>query len=69
MRTTILNTRNSLIELTHSDSDAGSWKVRRWKRFLWFKRRISSDWFLDEKQALVFAQQLKYDINEGESLT
>ena len=48
-----------VIELAHDDSDSGSWIVRRWKKFLWFKRRVSSDWFIDEQQAIAFAHELK----------
>lgn len=38
---------------------AGSpWIVRVYKRILIFKRRISSDWFLDEAQARKFAREV-----------
>ncbi|MCI0706792.1 MAG: hypothetical protein L0Y80_04810 [Ignavibacteriae bacterium] len=58
--TVILNAREYKIELHHSDSDAGIWKVRLWRKtFLWFRKRISSDWFIDGKQALAFAQEMK----------
>jgi len=55
----ISDSRNCLIELTHRTSDPGSWIVRRWTRFLWFKRRLSSDWFNDEEQAIQFANKMK----------
>jgi hypothetical protein len=57
--TIILNDRDSLIELLHHDSDPGLWIVRRWKKNLWFKKRLSSDWFNDKNQAMDFAQQMK----------
>ncbi len=31
--------------------------VRVYKKFLFFKRLVSSDWFLDETQARAFARQ------------
>jgi hypothetical protein len=58
--TTIISTaRSCFIELTHRDSDPGLWIVRRWKKFGWFKRRLSSDWFTDQQQALAFATEMK----------
>lgn len=57
--TVISNTRECFIELIHRDSDAGLWIVRRWRKSFWFKKRISSDWFNDERQAIVFACEMK----------
>jgi len=57
--TIISNTREYCIELTHRDSDPGLWIVRRWKKFMWFKKRISSNWFSDKQQALAFAHAMK----------
>jgi len=66
-RTVISNDRDCFIELLHRDSDPGVWKVRRWKKFLWFKKRISSDWFTDRQQALAFVNEMKRgrDSNSG----
>jgi hypothetical protein len=50
--------RGFIIGLIHHESDPGNWVVRRWKRFLWFKIRLSSEWFNDRKQALAFAAEL-----------
>ena len=55
----ISNDRNCFIDLTHHDSDPGWWIVRHWKKFLWFKKQISSDWFNDEHQAIAFASEMK----------
>ena len=57
--TVISDARDCFIQLIHSDSDAGVWKVRRWEKIFWFKKRISSDWFIDGDQALAFAQAMK----------
>jgi hypothetical protein len=57
--TIISSVRDCFIELTHDDSDPGLWIVRRWRKFLWFKKAISSDWFNDGRQALVFANEIK----------
>jgi hypothetical protein len=57
--TVLSNSGNCFIELRHRDSDPGTWIVRRWKKFLWFKRRMSSDWFNDRHQALAFAEAMR----------
>lgn len=57
--TVISNARDCRIEIIHRGSDPGVWIVRRWKKFLWLKKRISSDWFIDGKQARAFANDLK----------
>jgi hypothetical protein len=44
--------------------DAGSvWLVRVYRRGLLWKRRVSSDWFLDPDQARKFAGQLTEDLS------
>lgn len=53
------DSRECFIELTHNESDPGSWIVRRWKKSLWFKKMISSDWFNDHQQALAFVDEMK----------
>ncbi len=57
--TVLSNDRGHRIEIIHRDSDPSVWIVRRWKKFLWLKKRISSDWFSNEKQARTFAGNLK----------
>src|SRR5712692_5366183 len=61
--TVISNARDCFIELTHRNTDPGIWIVRRWTKFLWFKRRISSDWFSEGQQAFAFANKLKREHN------
>lgn len=53
--TIISKDREFSVELIHRDSDPGSWIVRRWRRVLWFRKQISSDWFNDKHQAISFA--------------
>jgi hypothetical protein len=59
-RTVISGARDCFIEILHRDSDPGTWIVRRWKKYLCLKKRISSDWFTDRKQAYRYA----YDMNQ-----
>jgi hypothetical protein len=46
------------IQLDQSDGLGGPWTVRLYRKVLFFKRRVSSDWFLDADQAKTFADQL-----------
>ncbi len=55
----ISTARDCFIDLTHRDSDASIWIVQRWKKSFWFKKRISSNWFNDEHQAIAFACEMK----------
>lgn len=57
--TVISNARECVIEMTHGDSDPGMWIIRHATRLMWFKKRISSHWFNDERQALAYADELK----------
>jgi hypothetical protein len=60
--TVISNDRDCAIEVIHRDSDPGVWIVRRWKKFMWFKkasRQWRDVWFTDGQQALVFANEMK----------
>jgi len=58
-RTVISTDRKCFIEFIHRDSDPTTWIVRCWKRFLWFRKQISSTRFIDGEQALAFAEQMK----------
>jgi len=63
----IADTGGCLIELTHRSSDPGSWIVRRWRKFLWLKKRISTDWFLDKQEALAFAARMKRELDRQQA--
>jgi hypothetical protein len=60
-RTIISNIRNCFIEVLHHDADPSTWIVRRWKKFLWYKKRISSDWFINRQQAFAYAHEMKQE--------
>lgn len=51
---------NSIIEVIHHDSDPAVWIVRSWTKFMCFRKRVSSQWFSDEQQALAFANEIKF---------
>lgn len=65
-RSTIVIADNGgyLIEVTNRTADPGPWIVRRWKRVLWFRKRISSDWFLDRDEAVAFAKKMKRGVGQ-----
>jgi len=56
----VLNTPDCYIELIHRDSEPALWIVRRSTKLLWFKKRVSSHWFNDKRQALAFANEIKF---------
>ncbi|MBI5216376.1 MAG: hypothetical protein HY960_11540 [Ignavibacteriae bacterium] len=60
----ISNVRKCFIEVSHDDSDPGSYIVRCWKKILWFRKRISSDWFTNKEQALEFANEMNRTFKE-----
>ncbi|MCX6134849.1 MAG: hypothetical protein NTU47_13635 [Ignavibacteriales bacterium] len=57
----ILRAAGCFIELIHRNSNPTVWVVRQWKKSLWFKTLISSDWFIDAEQAMSFAKKMKRD--------
>ena len=62
-------TSNGYTITVHQRTDIGSlWTVRTTKRFFGFKRKISSDWFLNREQADRFAQQLVGELERGPEL-
>ena len=58
-RTIVSKNRKCFIKLLHRDSDPGVWIVQRWEKTFWFKKRISSNWFIDGSQALAFAKKME----------
>ena len=66
-RTIISNIRKCFIEVLHHDADPSTWIVRRWKKLLWFKKRISSDWFINRQQAFAYAYEMKQDYSRHNS--
>jgi hypothetical protein len=53
-----------LVELVQTPGLGSPFIVRVYKKRLFFKKRISSDWFLDEKQARRYADQLRRDLGD-----
>jgi hypothetical protein len=41
--------------------------VRVYRRLLFFRKRLSSDWFLDQKQAERFARKAVADLAQGKN--
>jgi hypothetical protein len=41
--------------------------VRTYRKLLFFRRRVSSDWFLDQAQAERFARRVAADLSAQES--
>jgi hypothetical protein len=57
---------NYYVEVAQTNRTGSVWTVRLYKKLLFFKRRVSSDWFLNEEQAKRFGEQLAAELrNEG----
>jgi hypothetical protein len=65
---TIQTAGNHTVVLTQVRFGGTPWVVRVYKRILFFKKRVSSDWFLTEAQAKQFAEQLTRDLEKGDGL-
>jgi len=53
------------VEIEQIDELGTTWIVRAHKKLLFFRRLVSSDWFLDGDQAKRFAEQLANDLRNG----
>lgn len=60
--------RNLIIEVEQVKEKGKIWNVRLYKKILFVKRVVSSDWFLDEQQAQTFAKQLADQLNGNSTL-
>jgi hypothetical protein len=58
---------NYYVEVLQTNRAGSVWTVRLFKKLLFFKRRLSSDWFLDEEQAKRFGEQLGAELRNGGS--
>jgi hypothetical protein len=58
-RTVISNARDCFVEVTNHDTDPNSWIVNRWTGRMPLRKRVSSNWFIDKKQAFAYADELK----------
>lgn len=56
------------VEVVRSSGLGSNWIVRVYKKFLFWKKRISSDWFLDSAQAERFAQRLREDLLQKDTV-
>ncbi|MBI1804958.1 MAG: hypothetical protein HY033_13100 [Ignavibacteriae bacterium] len=59
-RLVIQNSHSCRIEVMYNPTDPTVWIVQQWKKFLGFTWQISSEWFNDEQQARVYANELKH---------
>lgn len=56
------------IEVEQNPQKGGAWQVIVYKPGFVFKKRVNTDWFLDEDQAKKFATQLAADLESGDAL-
>lgn len=56
------------IELAQTPGNGAPWTVKVFKKTLFGRKRISSDWFLNGDQAKRFADQITRTISEGSTI-
>jgi hypothetical protein len=61
--------KSFLVELEENHGIGTSWIVRVYKKNFLFKKRVSSDWFLDRDQAKTFAEELALELRDRASGT
>jgi hypothetical protein len=59
---------NYTIDLEQVEEKGKIWNVRLYKKVLFLRKIVSSDWFLDERQAQTFARQLADGLNTDSSV-
>jgi hypothetical protein len=57
------------IQLRQIDRAGSTWIVRLYKRTLFLRKSVSSDWFLDGTQAREYAEQLRRELTETKSIS
>ncbi len=57
-----------VIEVEQAKKLGSAWTVRVSRRVLFLKRPVSSDWFLNEEQAMQFAREAAEEIRSGSNL-
>lgn len=62
---TISQNRHYTVVLDQPEGIGTVWVVRVYKKGFLFKKLISSDWFLDERQARRFAESLAQALQNG----
>ena len=62
-----LTAGNFVVEVVQVPEKGTSWEVRTFRKAFGFKKRISSDWFIDGTQAKKFAAQLVKDLQDNRS--
>ncbi|MFN0157966.1 MAG: hypothetical protein ACKVRP_07835 [Bacteroidota bacterium] len=64
---TLVAIDNIFVEFTQLKAAGTPWVVRVYKKSFFMKKLISSDWFLDEQQATIFAEKIADEIRRGGS--
>ena len=62
------NVNGFIVIVQHRENIGTPWVVQTYRKMFFWKRRISSDWFLDGDQAKLFAKQLSVELEHGSEL-
>ena len=67
MRTAYKTPNGYSVEIEQIEGLGAPWIVRSYRKIAFLRRKLSSDWFLDEGQARIFAEQLLRDLESDQS--
>lgn len=67
MQTTFTTGNGYTVEIEQIEGLGTPWIVRSYRKVAFLRRRMSSDWFLNEQQAQAFAGQLVRDLETEQS--
>ena len=60
--------KNFAVKVEQTRDLGTTYVVRAYRKFLVFRRLLSSDWFLDREQAHTFAGQLAQELKSGKKI-
>jgi len=67
MRTAFITPNGYSVDIEQVNGLGSAWIVRSYRKVAFFRRKMSSDWFLNEEQARTFAEQLVRDLKTEQS--
>jgi len=67
MRTTLHTTSGYSVDVEQIDGLGATWIVRSYRKHPFWRRKLSSDWFLNGEQAKTFADQLVKDLQSPQA--
>jgi len=55
------------VEVAHEPRNGSPWTVRTWRKRMFGRKRVASDWFLSREEAEAFARRLARELVHGKT--